>query len=147
MSDLTENDILERHKQALGEARRACQQLGRNADPLYLAPRGRHYTELKKALALLEGSARQMAHWRDDGRWLRLGIVYAKAMRGAQQKFVGQRWAWFGELQALFVLGERRLDELNQRTGTLGAILPQRASEWLVLPDSRPALRRPGSLH
>lgn len=148
---LTENEILSKHTQALGEAHRACQNLGRNADPEYLAPRGHDYGNLSRALKALEGSARQMAHFRADARWLKLGIVYAKAMRGAQVKFVGQRWGYFNQLMALFELGVRRLDDLqNRKTGTSGPILPTRpASEWLILPDHKPALRPPwrGSVH
>ena len=137
MGALTERDILDRHRQALGEAHRACQRLGKNADPLYLAPRGHDYGNLKRALEMLEGSARQMAHFREDARWLRLGIVYAKAMRSAQSKFIGQRWAYFNELTKLFALGHRRVEELQAKTGTQGPILPSRPSDWLVLPDHR----------
>lgn len=137
---LTETDILDRHKQALGEAHRAAQNLGRNADPSYLAPRGKHYGDLKRALTALEGSCRQMAAWRSDARWLKLGVIYAKAMRGAQAKFVGQRWSWFNELMALFVLGHNRLDELQtMKTGRLSSspILPNNPSAWLHLPDHK----------
>lgn len=132
---ITENEILSRHKQALGEAHRACQRLGRNADTDYLAPRGNDYGDLKEALTLLEGSTRQMAHFRADARWLRLGVVYAKAMRIAQVKFVSQKWNAFNDLKELFDIGHRRLEELQVKTGTRGPILPQRASEWLVMPD------------
>ena len=140
MSALSENEILSRHKQALGEAHQAAQMLGKNADPEYLEPRSRHYGNLKRALNNLEGSCRQMAHWRGDARWLRLGVIYARAMRGAQAKFVGQRWAWFNELMSLFVLGQVRLDELqNMKTGRLSSspILPSNPSAWLHLPDHK----------
>lgn len=141
---LSENEILDRHQQALGEARRACQHLGRNADPEYLAPRGAHYAHLTRSLKALEGSCRQMAHFRSDARWLRLGIHYARQMRTVQAKFVGQQWAWFNEFKALFELGERRLAELRDaKTGVSGAILPKRASEWLILPDTTPVRPAP----
>ena len=150
MGALTEVEILDRHAQALGEAHQACQRLGRNADPEYLAPRSRDYGNLKRALQALEGSARQMGHFRADGRWFRLGIVYAKAMRVAQAKFVGQRWAAFNEMMKLFDIGFHHLDELkNGRTGATGPILPKRASEWLILPDHRVPMPPPwrGTTH
>lgn len=134
---ISETEILDRHRQSLGEAHRACQRLGKNADPTYLAPRGHDYGNLKRALDTLEGSARQMAHFRADARWLKLGMLYAKARRAAQAKFVGQRWDYFGELMKLFELGHRRLEELQARTGTHGPILPSRPSEWLHLPDHK----------
>ena len=135
---LSETDIIDRHKQALGEAHRACQRLGRNADPDYMAPRGHDYSNLRRALQALEGSCRQMAHFRADARWIKLGVVYAKAMRTAQAKFVGQRWAYFNELTKLFELGQRSMEDLQSRkTGRLGAILPSQPTDWLVLPDLR----------
>lgn len=133
---LTEAEIFDRHTQALGEARRACQELGRNMDADYLALRGRHYVALREALKNLEGSARQAAHARQDARWLRLGIVYGQVARVIQAKFVGQKWAFFNHLQQLFVNGLRSMDDLrNRRTGRIGAILPENPSAWLVLPD------------
>lgn len=147
MSGLSEQEILDRHRQALGEADRACQNLSRNADPDHKAPRGKEYGDLKRALDNLEGSARQMAHHRGDTRWLKLGVVYAKAMRGAQQKFIGQKWAWFAELRQLFHLGHRRLAELaEEKTGRTGLILPKR-TDWLVLPDWRSPFNPAGRLH
>lgn len=140
---LTETDILSRHVQSLGEASRACQKLGRNADPDYLALRGGDYAELCEALDNLEGSCRQLGHYRGDARWIRLSVVYARAKMAAQPKFVLQKWSWFGELKALFELGERRLDELNARTGRLSAdpILPKNAESWLNFAD--PAIPHP----
>lgn len=134
----TEQDIIDRHMQALGEAQRACQRLGRNADPDFLAPRGHDYGNLKRALQALEGTARQMCHWRQDTRWLKLGILYAKAMRLAQVKFVGQRWAAFNEMTKLFDRGLREMEELKtRRTGQIGPVLPSRPTDWLILPDHK----------
>lgn len=144
---VTEQDVLDRHKQALGEAHRACQRLGKNADTDYLAPRGHDFQELKRALTRLEGSARQMAHLRSDARWIKLGVLYAKVMRTAQVKFVGQRWNAFNDLMEIFTTGSRRLEELQAKTGTTGPILPKRASDWLILPDYSPSVRPAGMLH
>jgi hypothetical protein len=142
MGSLTEQEVLDRHLQALGEAHRACHNLGRNADIDILKPRGQDYGELKEALEALEGSARQMSHFRSDARWVRLGILYAKVMRTAQASFVAatidyRRWNDFNRLMPLFANGKRHLQDLQARTGTLGPILPQNPSSWLVLPDLR----------
>lgn len=147
---LSENEIIAKHVQALGEAREACQALGRNADPEYIAPRGRWYARLRDALNALEGSARQMSMCRLDARWTRLGVVYGRALRGAQAKFVGQNWRWFHDLQPLFENGLRSMADLrDMKTGKLSnsPILPANPSSWLVLPDHKPRLRGPGTMH
>lgn len=146
MSDLTEHEILLRHKDALGLAHTACQRLGQNARDDYLAPRGTDYGNLKEALELLEGSARQMAHFRADARWLKLGILYAKAMRLAQVKFIGQKWNAFNQMLPLFVTGKKHLEDLQMKTGTRGPILPSRPSDWLVMPDWKSPFTQ-GHLH
>ena len=140
---LSEQDIIDRHKQALGEAHRACQNLAKHADPDHVAWKGPQYTALKAALDRLEGSCRQIGTWRGDARWVRLGAVYGRTRISIQSKFVGQKWGYFKELMALFELGKRRLEEMDAKTGVLGPILPQRASEWLWMPPVRPA----GGLH
>lgn len=139
MSGLTEQEILDRHMQSLNEAIQVCGWLSSNADPDRAAPRGRHYSKLKQALKELEGSARQMSHFRADTRWLKLGMIYAKAMRFAQRKFVAQKWLAFQELSKLFELGKVRMDELaTVKTGRkLGALLPKR-TDWLIMPEHNP---------
>lgn len=134
MSDLTEMECLSKHKEALGEAHRACQHLGRNAGEGVLKPRGHDFHMLKTALKELEGSARQVAHYRADARWLRLGILYARVAMKCQVWFVGQRWKNFHDLMPLFINGQGQLEQLQGKTGTLGPILPQRASDWLWMP-------------
>jgi hypothetical protein len=150
VSGLTEREILDRHAQALGDADQACQRLGKNADPTYLAPRGHDYGNLKRALKALEGSARQMAHFRADTRWVKLGIVYARAQTQCQHKFAGQRWAYFNALRALFAMGHRRLEALrDNKTGARGPILPTQPTSWLILPDYRAPQAPPwrGAVH
>lgn len=133
----TETELFDRHRQSLGEAHRACQMMGKNAADDYLAARGPHYTRLCTALDLLEGTARQMAYAREDTRWLKLGILYAKAARLAQKHYVQYNWAAFSEMMKLFEQGQRHLDELNAKTGHVGPILPQRPSDFLIMPDHR----------
>lgn len=137
MSDLTENELIDRHRQSLIDAHSACQVLGRNADTDILMPRGKHYLKLKQSLELLEGSARQMAHFREDARWLKLGILYAKATRVAQKHYVQLNWKAFTMMMTIFEQGHRHLNDLNAKTGKMGAILPARPSDFLLMPDFR----------
>lgn len=137
MSGLTEREILSRHTQSLGEARDACQWLARNADPEKIAPRNRHYRNLQKALKELEGTCRQMSAYRDDTRWLPLGIFYAKVMRTVTTKYRGMDWLAFGQIAQVFVLGIKKVETLAEaKTGRLGPILPKR-TDWLILPDPK----------
>lgn len=143
MSDITENEILSCHIQALKEAKGACELLGKNAMEGYLAPRGHHYGNLTRALNALEGSARQMCHFRSDARWLKLGIFYAKVMRTAQAKFVAQHWKAFHDMQPIFDKGLLNMDALrHNRTMRVGSILPTQPTDWLILPDFKVPHRR-----
>jgi hypothetical protein len=136
---LTQTEVLDKHKQCLKEARDACLWLAKNSDPEYIAPRGVHYRKLRTALKELEGSARQMCALRDDTRWTKLGMVYAKAMRVAHKHFLQMNWAAFRKLSDLFINGLRSMDELaNMKTGKSGAILPVNPSSWIIMPEVQP---------
>ncbi len=136
---LTENEILDRHVQSLREAKDHCLWLAAQQADGMTAPRGGRYVRLRKALDQLEGSCRQMAHFRGDARWIRLGVVYGRAMPLAQAKYIGQNWKAFGAMVAIFDKGLRSVDELaTRKTGTMGAILPSRASDWLIFPEWKP---------
>lgn len=143
MGELTETEIVDRHRQALGEAHRACQRLGKNADDDYLAIRGPDYTALKEAVELLEGSARQMAHFRSDARWLKLGVLYARTLAKIPSWFIGQKWKNFTALMPLFENGKRHLEDLNGRTGRAGPILPERPESWIIMDPWKSPLRQP----
>ncbi len=136
---LTEQEILDRHKQSLQEAFDAAQWLATQQRADNAAPRGRRYAALRRALDELEGSCRQMAHWRGDARWLKLGTIYTRAMQLAQRKYIGQRWVDFGTMSQIFAKGLRSMDELATRpTGKSGIILPTMGTDWLILPDWQP---------
>ena len=140
---LTEADILSKHTQCLKEAAECCQLLARNADPEKIGPRGHIYGNLRRALKSLEGTCRQMNYFREDTRWIQLGILYAKAMRTSSALFANQNWLGFGQLRQLFENGLRRMDDLaNMKTGQKGPILPTRPSNWLIMPDVQRPRRR-----
>lgn len=148
MTNLTETELFDRMRQSLGEADRACEALGRNADPDHIALRGKHYIALKTALEHMETSARQIATMREDGRWLRLGAVYGRTRIRLQPIFMKGRWSLFTELRKMFEGGRRAIDDLDVRTGVIGPILPQRASEWLWMPPANPVVPgRPKLVH
>jgi hypothetical protein len=149
MTRLTDGEILDRHRQSLSEGREACRQLARFADPELLELKGGHYKVVKDSLDKLIGTCRQLASLRSDTRWTRLSAVYSRARIAVQNMYAAGSWWEFGKLASLFELGERRLAELDMKTGVVGrAILPQRASEWLVMPPLRPLIRPVGrTLH
>lgn len=136
MSDLTEQEIISKHIQSLKESKEMCLLLARNADPEKWAPRGWQYTKLKAALKALEGTCRQMAHYREDTRWIKLGIVYTKASLTVQVLMDKRLWGKFQQLTALFDKGMASMDDLaNRRTGRSGMILPSTRTDWLVMPS------------
>lgn len=138
MSGLTEAEIQTRHLQSLKEAKNECLWLSQNADPEKIAPRARRYRALQQSLKELEGCCRQMAQFRADGRWIRLGVFYAKVMRTVTKAYDFQNWLQFKEIAKVFDLGIVRENELaTAKTGTLGPILPHNPSSWLVLPEPR----------
>ena len=132
-----EAEFLSKHKDALKKARECCERLKLNADHDTAAPRGALYLDLAFANKELEGTCRQMFHWRgDDARWLRLGAVYANAAKLAAKYLRMERWRAFGELAKVYELGLRRVDDLGDRpNGRLGKlILPGDISPWFVPP-------------
>ena len=122
-----------------------CQRLGSQLDPEKAEPRGWQYAALRDHIGKLEGCCRQMAAFREDARWIRLGVQCAKMRRSAQRHFIAQRWKAFTEMMPFFEAGVRSGAALaEQRTSVRGPILPKNASSWLVLPEHQPfaGLRR-----
>jgi hypothetical protein len=140
---LSEVEVVDKFLESLGEAAAACRALASQADPERAAPRGRHYVVLKVSLKAIEGCCRQMATFRSDARWLKLGAIYGRALLLCQPKFVGQNWAWFGKIpESLDYARKSLLDLKDQKTGVRSSkpILPERASDWLIMPEIRPSL-------
>jgi len=74
---LTEIEIISR---LMDELRIAAQA----ADDIAVRPRrGRNYRDLCDSLGSAEGACRQLAHWRGDYRWLKIGIMLHEAHRRA----------------------------------------------------------------
>lgn len=77
MGYLQETEILDKLIDSLRIAAQA-------SDDIAIRPkRGRTYRELRDALAEAEGACRQMAHWRGQYQWLKLGSIMAEAHRRA----------------------------------------------------------------
>lgn len=68
MSDLTEAEIFSCLKDHLEAAATHCAALAE------LPLKGPTYEKLRAELKIVEGACRQAAHWREDSRWLPLGL-------------------------------------------------------------------------
>lgn len=73
MTALSEQEIFACLFENARKAAEHCEQLA--SVPL----RGPVYAALREELSLVEGACRQAAAWRDDTRWLRLGLMMAEA--------------------------------------------------------------------
>lgn len=133
MGALTESEIFS----CLAENFRLAAQ---NADRLAISPKkGAIYNEFRKQLKLVEGAARQAAYWRQDTRWLKIGLYVAECheragtwLRGYKLPS-GQRITHReGTLHPLFVklaenlrAGFRKAEDFRTKaTGRIGTILP-----------------------
>ncbi len=137
MSDLTENEVLDRLKSSLKEA-------GQAAVTLSLLTRiGPAYTKLREHLLLVEGCCRQIAAMRDDARWYPLGMLMAEAHKRSGNwlrgfKFQGKRIYINGQSRnqnftllaqnlAFMLVGVEKLQ--HDKTGVRGPILPDVGTE------------------
>ena len=77
MSALTEVEIIDCLKTNFRLAAGHCEDLAR------LPARGPTYTAFRKELKLIEGAARQLAYWREDARWLQVGLTIEEAHKRA----------------------------------------------------------------
>jgi hypothetical protein len=110
------------------------------ADDLAKLPlKGTAYDKFRKTLRLIEGACKQASTWREDTRWLRFGLMMAECHKRAGDWLRGARLddgtrvrmadslthPFFSKLadnlRGLHALAERTK---NERTGTLGMILP-----------------------
>lgn len=141
MGYLREGEILDKLIDSLRIAAQA-------ADDIAIRPKkGRTYRELRDALAEGESACRQMAHWRGQWNWLKLGATMAYAhqrsgdwLRGTQYTVTTpdggtverRKPIPMGEKHPLFVKLAENLrfckieaEKLRDRaTGVIGAVLP-----------------------
>jgi hypothetical protein len=134
MSDLSEPEIFDCLKTNFMAAAQHCDDLAR------LPKKGPTYRKLVACLKLIEGAARQAAYWRQDARWLRIGLMMAEAhkragdwLRGMKDEAGARIPLAPGHLHPLFV---KLADNLRagyllaeayrtNKTGKVGVILPQ----------------------
>ena len=146
MGALTEREIIDCMETNLGLAIQNCEDLAR------LPLKGPSYVKLRENLKLIEGCCRQASAWREDTRWLNVGLVMAEAHKRAGDWLRGNKTPEGvriklapGEMHPLFMKLADNLRSLqlachqlrHQRVGKLGMILPP------VLPaphrDTRPS--------
>ncbi len=133
MGRLTERDIFS----CLAENFRLAAE---HAEDLAKLPRkGPTYTKFRDELRLIEGACRQAGHWRQDSRWLKIGLMMAEAHQragdwlrgikmpnGTRIKLAeGHKHPLFMALAEHLRAGQKRAEEFRtKRTNRLGTILP-----------------------
>lgn len=133
-----------------------------DCDKLAVSPRkGPTYASLRDKLELVEGACRQAAAWRQDTRWLGIGMYMAKAhelslewLRGISagpgrprvKIAAGQMHPLFVKLAENLRAAEKKAMEFkNKATGKIGMILPD--AQRVPLRDTTPVgWRRPSGL-
>lgn len=134
MGALTEIEIFDCMSENLRTAIDDCEKLAT------VPMKGLVYDRFRKALKLVEGACRQASAWREDTRWLPIGLMMEEAhkragewLRGVVQPDGTRRMIPLGEKHPLFVkLAEnlrallKSVDELRtKKTDRIGMILPQ----------------------
>lgn len=121
MSSLTESEILSVMKEHAARAASDCRNLA------ILPVRGPTYTRMRESLRTLEDCCRQMAFWREDGRWIPLSLEFETAhqlsmnwLRSHAPRYLFEKLA---EKLDLMVKGCVALE--TQATGRVGMILPK----------------------
>lgn len=133
MGDLTEPEIFDCLSDNFRKAAQLCEDLARH-------PRkGPNYLSLRDSLKLIEGACRQAAYWREDSRWLKIGLLMEEAhkragewLRGVKMPNGARVKLAEGHLHPCFVQladnlrkGHAKAEEFRTRaTGRLGTILP-----------------------
>jgi hypothetical protein len=133
MGALTESEIFDRLSTSFRLAAEHCEALAR------LPKKGPSYKALRSELKLIEGASRQASAWREDTRWLKIGLDAAEAhrragdwLRGIKMPDGSRRMIRHGELHPLFMMlagilryGQVMAEKLRTRaTGRIGMILP-----------------------
>lgn len=120
MSALTETEIFDCMATNLREGAECC-------DKLAVSPKqGPLFDAMRKHLKLIEGCCRQAAHWREDTRWLPLGIDFERAHQ------LARRWIVEHYSRKMFTLLAGKMRELekiaidlrDRKPPKLGLIMP-----------------------
>jgi hypothetical protein len=154
MGELTETEIFDCLSVNFRLAAEDCEKLA-------VSPRkGPTYAALRDKLELLEGACRQAAMWRQDTRWLQVGLLMEEAhkrslewLRGVQvaggprvKIAPGHMHPLFKKLAENLRAAHAKADEMRTKaTGRVGMILP--TPQAAPLRDTTPVgWRRPSGL-
>jgi hypothetical protein len=120
VSELTELEVLDCLRTALGAAAADCDRLARGV-------RGPVYRRLRDNLRRVEGSCRQITYFREDTRWLYFAVRIPEVQRRVQKWLVEkQPSAKFKQLAEVLRKTEYEAQKLAiQATGRIGMILPR----------------------
>lgn len=133
MGALTEPEIFSCLTENFRLAAQHCEDLAK------LPRKGPTYKKLRDELKLIEGAARQAAYWRQDTRWLQIGMMMAEAHKRAGGWLRGIRsdngmWRklppgvlhpYFMKLAENLRAGQKLAEQFRDaRTGIIGTILP-----------------------
>jgi hypothetical protein len=134
MGRLTEPEIFACLSENFVLAAQYCDDLSR------LPRKGPSYKALRECLSLIEGAARQAAYWRQDTRWLQIGLYVEEAHKRAGGWLRGYKLPngqrvtiREGQLHPLFVklaenlrAGHRKAEQFRTKaTGRIGTLLPK----------------------
>lgn len=138
MGNLTEPEIFDCLATNFRLAAEDCDKLAR------LPRKGRAYSSLRDKLELIEGACRQAAYWRQDSRWLQIGLFMAEAhkragdwLRGIKVEgspvrvkiAPGHMHPLFTKLAEHLRAAQVRAEEFRTKaTGKIGTILPEVAA-------------------
>lgn len=150
MGALTEVEIFSCLEENFRLAAQYCDDLAK------LPKKGPTYKNLREALKLLEGAARQAAYWRQDARWLQIGLMMGEAHKRAGH-WLRKHYPspLFKKLAQNLRMGQRAADRLRTaRTGCIGTILPktgndpnyQKSKFPVLLPPVQKANVTPGGI-
>lgn len=119
MSDLSEVQILGCLRENFRLAAEDCDRLARGE-------RGPVYTRLRQELKLLEGACRQLTYYREDTRWLKVGMQMAQVQERSGRWLRERQPGWrFTKLAEILRGGQASAEKLaTKATGKLGMILP-----------------------
>jgi hypothetical protein len=121
MGMLTEQEIIDCLRTNFRLAAEHCRQLAA------LPKAGPTYRRLREELKLIEGAARQLAQWREDMRWLQIGLsmeeTHQRSLRWLRYHFPRKL---FEKLADNLEFGARAADRLRTAaTGRTGLIAPK----------------------